>query len=277
MPLYIVAGGGGTALQFKALADFLADDQPVYVLQAPLEISELNNFPTSIEEIAGTFIEELLRHNPVGPYSLAGHCIGGIIAFEMARQLQDKGKKVNLLAIFDAVINDLPEQEQDSKSLVNAKRELLQDVILKMKLKIEFQLFLLRKHPKHFFLYKLRPFTADKNLKNTQLHPDNPGMEVLDCAAELYLAARKKYRLQRYPGEIFLFYATDRYYFTDASNNIQFKKANLGDKVKNRWKAYGNSVLIHEIEGDHANMLSIERASKPAKVLQSMLDDLSQG
>ena len=105
VPLYIVCGEGGTALRFKPFAELLDSDQPVYALQLPVDTNELKNIPGSIEEIAKLFIEEILVNNPAGPYALAGHCLGGFIAFEIARQFKEVGKKVHLLSMFDTVIS----------------------------------------------------------------------------------------------------------------------------------------------------------------------------
>ncbi|HAL82003.1 MAG TPA: hypothetical protein DCO83_07035 [Mucilaginibacter sp.] len=39
-----------------------------------------------------------MEQNPDGPYALSGYSFGGIIAFEMARQLEALGKEVKMLA-----------------------------------------------------------------------------------------------------------------------------------------------------------------------------------
>jgi thioesterase domain-containing protein len=44
----------------------------------------------------------LLDYQPAGPYVLGGYCNGGLVAFEMARQILKKGMKVDLLFIIDA-------------------------------------------------------------------------------------------------------------------------------------------------------------------------------
>jgi thioesterase domain-containing protein len=46
----------------------------------------------------------LLDFQPGGPYVLGGYCNGGVVAFEMARQLLEKGIKVDLLFIIDASV-----------------------------------------------------------------------------------------------------------------------------------------------------------------------------
>jgi thioesterase domain-containing protein len=52
--------------------------------------------------MARTYIELMREVDPHGPYYLAGWCFGGMIAFEMARQLRACGEEVALLAMFDS-------------------------------------------------------------------------------------------------------------------------------------------------------------------------------
>jgi thioesterase domain-containing protein len=51
--------------------------------------------------MAAAHLEALRRVQPVGPYLLGGFCNGGLIAYEMARQLQAQGERVDLLLLID--------------------------------------------------------------------------------------------------------------------------------------------------------------------------------
>jgi thioesterase domain-containing protein/acyl carrier protein len=55
----------------------------------------------NVKEIAADYVREIARFQPEGPYYLIGECGGGIMAYEVAHQLQDQGKKVPLLVLFD--------------------------------------------------------------------------------------------------------------------------------------------------------------------------------
>jgi len=52
--------------------------------------------------MAAQHVRELRRMQPHGPYRLGGYCVGGMIAFEMARQLTDGGERVERLILIDA-------------------------------------------------------------------------------------------------------------------------------------------------------------------------------
>jgi acyl-coenzyme A synthetase/AMP-(fatty) acid ligase/thioesterase domain-containing protein/acyl carrier protein len=61
------------------------------------------NWPPSVEQLAATYISEIRRHQRTGPFNLAGLGFGGVVAFEMARQLSASGESIALLALFDSL------------------------------------------------------------------------------------------------------------------------------------------------------------------------------
>jgi acyl-coenzyme A synthetase/AMP-(fatty) acid ligase/thioesterase domain-containing protein len=60
-------------------------------------------WPPSVEQLAATYIEQIRRHQRCGPYQLTGADFGGVVAFEMARQLTAVGERVSLLGIFHSL------------------------------------------------------------------------------------------------------------------------------------------------------------------------------
>ncbi|ARV58849.1 hypothetical protein BZZ01_09565 [Nostocales cyanobacterium HT-58-2] len=99
-PFFCVAGAGGNVLYFHQLAQYLGKDQPFYGIQAQGLDGETKPLQ-SIEEIACHYIEAIQTVQPVGPYFLGGHSLGGKVAFEMAQQLQRQGQSVACVAILD--------------------------------------------------------------------------------------------------------------------------------------------------------------------------------
>src|SRR5690606_33889442 len=49
--------------------------------------------------------DSILKIHPKGPYALAGFSFGGVVAFEMARQLKEQGKKVSLVGLLDTYVD----------------------------------------------------------------------------------------------------------------------------------------------------------------------------
>ncbi len=58
-------------------------------------------FLDNITEMARYYIEIISGIDPEGPYQLAGFSMGGVIAYEMTRQLQKKGQKVSNLLLLE--------------------------------------------------------------------------------------------------------------------------------------------------------------------------------
>jgi glutamate-1-semialdehyde aminotransferase/thioesterase domain-containing protein/acyl carrier protein len=99
-PLFLVHGAGGNVLLFRALAEQLAPDFPLYGLQSKGLDGESQPLRT-IEEMAACYVRELRSVQPQGPYFLGGYCLGGTIAYEMAQILRHEGEDVPLVAMLD--------------------------------------------------------------------------------------------------------------------------------------------------------------------------------
>lgn len=65
---------------------------------------------TTVEAIAAHFIREMKQAKPNGPYLLTGFSFGGIVAYEMAQQLNVAGHDVPLLAVLDTYSPELHQQ-----------------------------------------------------------------------------------------------------------------------------------------------------------------------
>ncbi|QMW00363.1 condensation domain-containing protein [Spirosoma foliorum] len=100
-PLFLVHPISGDIHYVYQLAPYLSEGQPLYGLRA-VGLDGTTQPLKSIEAMAAHYIQLILQKQPKGPYSLGGFSLGGIIAFEMARQLTQMGREVQLLALIDA-------------------------------------------------------------------------------------------------------------------------------------------------------------------------------
>jgi len=98
-PVFLVHDGLGEVLLYRSLALRLDPGHAVYGLEP--EISEGRFLHTSIFEMARAKIDRIRSVQPRGPYLLAGLCAGGVIAFELGRQLQVAGERVAFVGIID--------------------------------------------------------------------------------------------------------------------------------------------------------------------------------
>ena len=106
IPFFCVHGAGGNVLSMRSLAMALPADLPVYFLQAKgLDGSEPFD---SVEETARFYVDEIRKVQPHGPYQLGGGCYGGLVAFEMARLLEQSGEPIAALFLIDSFNNAYP-------------------------------------------------------------------------------------------------------------------------------------------------------------------------
>ncbi len=103
-PLYFISAGADE----PRLAKLMGSERPIYGIQIPwpkdwlraAKSNDVSSIP-SLEEFARLFVEALYEHRPSGPCILAGHSFAGILAFEVGRQLQMRGGKVDAVVIID--------------------------------------------------------------------------------------------------------------------------------------------------------------------------------
>nr|WP_321162352.1 amino acid adenylation domain-containing protein [Nostoc sp. KVJ3] len=100
-PFFCIHGLGGEVLCFRELVLHLGPDQPFYGLQ-PQGLDGKQPLHTRVEDMATHYIQEIQTIQPNGPYFLGGYSFGGVVAFEMARQLQEQGQQVGILVMLDS-------------------------------------------------------------------------------------------------------------------------------------------------------------------------------
>ena len=99
-PIFFVHPGDGDVLAYAQLARRLGADQPSYALRAR-GIDDGRPLQGSLEEMASDYVDEIRQVQPHGPYIVGGFCVGGPIAFEMARQLDAAREQVASILLLD--------------------------------------------------------------------------------------------------------------------------------------------------------------------------------
>jgi thioesterase domain-containing protein len=112
---FVHAAGGGVAC-YQQLARLLGLDQPVYGLQAASLDGDRGGSLT-VEQMASNYLTELRKVQPHGPYRLGGWSVGGVIAFEMALQLERSGEQVETLPLVDSVVLDCTQPQPPLRSV----------------------------------------------------------------------------------------------------------------------------------------------------------------
>jgi amino acid adenylation domain-containing protein len=97
-PVYCIGEVSGEVIVFRRLAQELGPDQPLYGLQPFCLLDALH----TVEHLAAAYIEELRMTGESRPFCLLGYSFGGLVAVEMARQLQHKGIDTPLVVLIDS-------------------------------------------------------------------------------------------------------------------------------------------------------------------------------
>ncbi len=109
IPFFCIHGYGGNLLNYEALVRYIPPNQPVYGMQS----RGLDGSPPdeSVETMARRYIEELRQVQLTGPYFVGGHSFGGLVAYEMACQLEASGERVGSVVLIDSLQHKSPPED----------------------------------------------------------------------------------------------------------------------------------------------------------------------
>lgn len=254
-PLYLVHGGGLNIILFKSISNYLDPEQPLYGLQA-IGLNKPVQLLDSIEEIASVYNAEIIASNPQGPYCLAGYSLGGLLAWEMAKQLIAAGREVKFVGILDTYAgNGDPDDQPLKKILLKLQRQFN---------KIPFILSSFIRYPKEAAVYQL--MMLKHKLFGNNAEKDLPDAEFFTpYETEIYRSYRRaqsNYKLIPAAIEINLFKVKKRLYF-------------LSDMEQLGWgKIATKGVKVNVIPGDHKTFLYPPNDKEFASVLQKELDKI---
>ncbi len=99
-PFFCVHPAAGLAQLFIPLARCLGSDQPFYGLES-FELDMGRTPSETVDEMANRYANDLRRVQPQGPYRIGGFSFGGVVAYEMARQLHAAGEQISSLIMLE--------------------------------------------------------------------------------------------------------------------------------------------------------------------------------
>ena len=206
----------GDVVFYKDLARALGTEQSFYGLQA-IHLDGTERPFNRIEDMAAHYISEIREVQARGPYTLVGMCFGGLIAFEMARQLVADGEQLNALVVIDAAGPDLPMRKKlwthlkDGRLGLVVKRR-IQDALVRNRRNVHKSL--------------------DKN-KQAQLDLQN------HPAKKYNSQLMKRYQAKSLHGRI-----------------VCIRNQNLSEQEMARWREFAsNGVEDYLLPGNHANIM----------------------
>jgi amino acid adenylation domain-containing protein len=102
-PFFCVQPIGGSVYSFVPLARRLAPDQPFVGLGGRYWLDAADLKDDTLEALAARYVRAMRQEMPADEYHLGGWSSGGVVAFEMARQLAAEGHRVARLVLIDSV------------------------------------------------------------------------------------------------------------------------------------------------------------------------------
>jgi thioesterase domain-containing protein len=189
--------------------------------------------------MAASYIKEIQTLQPCGPYFLGGYSFGGLVAYEMARQLHAQGQKVGILVLFDS---DTPEWLKPAPFHVQVSRHLSKLLRLELKDKLR---YVKRKLIRRFYSIK----------------PPLPPLE------EAHHNAYRHYVTQVYPGRAILFRASE-----PPEEWLDWLQSMKIDPQLGWGKLVAGGLEIQEVPGKHTSMLTEPYVQFLAEKLKACLD-----
>jgi thioesterase domain-containing protein len=114
-PLYFIHGLQGVMPIGRFLVSLLGPSQPLYAIHAN-GMDGRDRTPTTVKEMALTYVEEISKAQPSGPLLIAGMCAGGLAAMEVARELQVRGREPGPVILVDPPLPGLHLRPIDTRN-----------------------------------------------------------------------------------------------------------------------------------------------------------------
>jgi thioesterase domain-containing protein len=213
-PLFCVSGKGGSVVVFRELAKRLGPDQTFYGLTH--HGLSRTAFPKTFAALAACYADTIRTLQPEGPYFVAGYSAGGLVAFDIARQLSRAGHEVAFVGIMDAAAR--PQHVARWKRY--AKRAIL-----------------LRNKPVQSTKRYLRSFA----LRAKNLLKKAPPT-ALEERNRIYDTIARRTSMEPYGGRVTLFLARHGWGFDGTSRDLG-------------WTPLAGELEIIDVDGEHATIL----------------------
>jgi amino acid adenylation domain-containing protein len=250
-PLFCVHPIGGNLFDYYTLSKKLDHQGSIYGLQ-PRGIDGKQQPIDRIEAMASYFIQAMQTIQPQGPYFIIGYSFGGIVAFDIARQLTEQGEKVAFLGLVDIRCPVIPELATPFREWIDVQYDRMQ----KLTLKEQFQYFFDKVFNPKSQVYRdeVVATLSDLDIFTPEL------VKVLDCN----IRAAKEYQPQVFAGNATLFWS-------EYQNRYIKKHPTLG---------WGNLVAdgldLQQIPGSHTTLMKEPHVRVFAEKLRLSIEEAAR-
>ena len=255
--LFFVHGVGGHIIPFRKLSVYLGDNQPVYGLQSK-GLDGRGQQPDSIEAMAEAYIQEIRAVQERGPYYLGGFSFGGFVAYEMARQLEQGGEEVALLAIFDTQAGAAPlfRRSLPRSKYIHYRRQFLAE-------KMKYHVSSMMQRPPHRMLTYVFDREKQPSEREVILGKDYDGYFVPEYL-EGVMQANARALVHYFPGLY-------------GGNLALFKSIEHGKGVYYGWEELvRGEVQVYEVPGNHRGIFEEPNIQVLARHLAGCMEKVLQ-
>ncbi len=254
LPLFCVHGHMGEVFYCRNLSHSLGADQPMYGLRS---YGLGGGSPHStVEEMAVHNLTELRKLQPKGPYFLSGYCLGGMVAYEMARLLSIEGERVGLLVLFNTPAPGSFQGWPFDRAYLTKK--IAHELKKFRKGSIREKLRILRNKGaslSSLALGRLKTAFAKSSLGGAQR-----AAQRLLSVADINISAAKAYSPKGYAGQIILF-------LTEEARSL------YSVDPKEGWSALATKgVEVYAADGDNNSMFDADFVDALAEKLKSCIE-----
>jgi amino acid adenylation domain-containing protein len=278
-PVFLVHDGDGETLLYRNLAYALRPGHAVYGLQ-PLASDGHAMLHTRIQDMAAYHLKKIRDAHPQGPYVLGGLCAGGVIAFEVARQLEEQGQSVAVLALLD--VADVAARlrtgrltarrlQSFARGVTERRSRPLPQLLLQSVATACAKVFNLIRYESKA---RLQAIKSNRSVKALRAHLDRqaPPPRVLQglSVREVYQFARGQYSVHgTVKGDVVLFRATAG--GTDSADEPVMEVHS--DPLLGWGRRVSGRLLTVDVPGGHVSMLQEPHVSVLADALQARIDE----
>jgi thioesterase domain-containing protein len=224
-----------------------------------------------VEEMAAHYIRFLRQVQPAGPYLLAGWSTGGVIAFEMAVQLQKSGEETSLVSIFDAASRHHPEAEAKDPNSRFIDDILSTGEALAAR---EGQKFTLTSDDLKHLREEEQVEKFLKELRTRQIVPPEVDAEAIRALLETFTNTNKAleyYIPGTYHGRVVVLRASE------VTPDLRELTRDIYDDPSFGWQRYcSQTVDVRYVPGDHMHIAVEPNIQKLGAVFQRCIDELKE-
>ena len=249
-PLYLIHPVGGSAFCYREIARSLSGRSAVLGIQRDTAGT------MSLRGLASVYADLVDAHSPAGPIALGGWSMGGVLAFEAARDLRARGRSIALVAVIDSA----PEERCAVPDGHTAVDGFLADLLLGREPLAEYR---------EWFAAVLDPAAEDQaakalsSLVDVGVLPDGVGVDLVRerfTIFETNSAALAEHRVESADLPVLAFAGGQSHLTPTATGPA--------------WLGYSAGTVIESLaQDDHYSIVTASAAQRIARAIDTRLED----